>query len=331
VKVAITGGAGFIGFHLASAHALDGDDVTLIDSLAKSGGAPDPDLAGLLAGGKVKLVRFDLATDGASLVGLGPFDIVYHLAAINGTQLFYDIPYELARINLRITLNLLDALAVSPPRRLVYTSSSEVYADAESLGALKVPTDESAPVVFTQPTAVRFSYGTSKFMGEFLCLRFGERYGVPTTVVRYHNVYGPRMGDRHVVPQLLERIEQGEDPLRVYGTDETRAFCYVSDAVEATRRVAAAAPADIVHIGDPRNEVRIDDLAGRLLRLLGRKVPIVEAGRRDGSVSRRCPDISRLEALTGFSPRVSLDDGLERTAKWYVPRLSAQRNRPTIP
>lgn len=332
MRVLITGGAGFIGFHLADAHARDGDDVTLMDSLAKTDGHSDSDLRRVLADKRVRLLRIDLTAPGASLNHLELFDVVYHLAAINGTSLFYEIPYELARANVLMTINLLDALARRPPKRLVYTSSSEVYADADKLGILRVPTDESAPVVFTQPTSVRFSYGSSKFIGEFLCLRFGERYGVATSVIRYHNVYGPRMGHRHVVPELSARIRAGEDPLVVHGMEETRAFCYVDDAVRATRMVGALRmPVEVVHVGDPREEVQIGELAQRLVNLLGRQVKIVPGARRPGSVRRRCPDISLLRRLTGFSPTTSLDDGLKRTVHWYEahPRTTAPAGRPS--
>lgn len=317
MRVLVTGGAGFIGLHLARAHADAGDIVLIVDNLAKAGGEADPDLSALLGRPGVELHRSDLsaAVPAASL--FTGIDVVYHLAAINGTELFYEIPYELARANLKMTLNLLDALAEARPRRLVYASSSEVYADAAGVGALRIPTDESVPVVFMQPTNPRFSYGTSKFMGEFLCLRFGERMSVPTTVVRYHNVFGPRMGSRHVIPQLIARVLQGEDPLRVFGRDETRAFCFVSDAVEATRRVASARVAGLVHVGDPRHEIRIDALAERIMRVIGVQRAIVGGGRRPGSVARRAPNIGRLRELTGFEPAVDLDEGLRRTVEWY--------------
>lgn len=323
MDVIVTGGAGFVGHHLARAHAEAGDRVAIVDSLAKSGGATDAELRALLDRPNVRLLTIDLANE---VPRLDRVDVVYHLAAINGTRLFYEMPYELARINVRITLNLLEALAGAPPKRLVYTSSSEVYADADAIGALRIPTDETVPVVFTQPTQDRFSYGTSKFMGEFLCSHFGTRYGVPATTVRYHNVYGPRMGDKHVIPELIGRIAGGEDPLKVYGADEMRAFCYVDDAVEATRRVARVDPAPaIVHIGDPAGELRIGDLAERLMDIVGRRTEIVEGGRRSGSVARRSPDISLLRSLTGFEPAVALDEGLRRTVAWYRSRERAAK------
>jgi len=306
-----------VGFHVSRAHAAAGDSVILVDNLSKTGGRTDPELDELLSQPNVELLTTDLTTDASGVAASGPFDLVYHLAAINGTHLFYEIPYELARTNIAITVNVLRALEAAPPRRLVYASTSEVYADGEALGTLRIPTDESTAVVFAQPTNARFSYGASKFIGEFLCLQFQERYGVSTTVVRPHNVYGPRMGTRHVVPELVNRIMAGERPLRVYGPEETRAFCYIDDVVDAIRKVAELTePCDIVHIGDPK-EIRIADLAKRIMAVMGVDLEIVDGGRRPHSVSRRCPDISKLQRLTGFTPQVGLDEGLRRTVRWY--------------
>ena len=320
MKVVITGGAGFIGFHLARHHAGLGHQVVLADSLFKTQGAADAELQQLLECPEVRFIQHDLTERARALdEALDGADVVYHLAAINGTQLFYDIPYQVARTNLLLTLQLLDALERHRPGLLVYSSTSEVYAGAEQIGALAIPTDETVPVVFPQPTPVRFSYGTSKFMGEFLCAQFGEEFDVPCAVVRYHNVYGPRMGTRHVIPEFIERIRRREAPLAIYGGQETRAFCYIDDAIDATWRVATtpACWGRVLHVGNPQ-EVRIADLARLLMELLGHQAPLEERGSRRGSVSRRCPDIRQLAALTGFAPAMPLRDGLARTAAWYA-------------
>lgn len=318
MKVLITGGAGFIGYHLALRHVGEGDDVTIVDNLSKSGGRADAFFEKLITEPGVEYLDVDLTNPS----GFPPkeYEVVYHLAAINGTRLFYEIPYELAKTNLLITLNLLDTLEENPPARLVYASSSEVYADAGKLGVLRVPTDETVPVIFTQPTMARFSYGTSKFMGEFLCAYFGKKYNTPMVTIRYHNIYGPRMGNRHVIPEFIARARTGENPFKVYGGKESRAFCYVEDAVTATKLVASMATGDseIIHIGNPKEETAISDLARLILEKMSLDVPIEVEDAPPGSVSRRCPDISRLKNLTGFEPRIALDQGLDATLEWYL-------------
>lgn len=321
MNIVITGAAGFLGYHLARAHVAQADQVVLLDNLSKLGGQCDEAYAQLLQHPAVTAREIDLTDPLANLDLPSDIDIVYHLAAVNGTALFYARPYHVARTNLLATLNLLDGLMRSRRRvgRLFYSSSSEVYAGAQQLGYLSIPTDERVPAVFPQPTPVRFSYGTSKFMGEVLCREFGRQAGIPCTVVRYHNVYGPRMGSRHVIPELIDRIRQGTNPLDLYGSHETRAFCYVDDAIRASMLVATtpACADQIIHIGTPHETV-IRDLARLLMTLMGHEVPIREQASRADSVSRRCPDISQLRALTGFVPTVELRDGLERTIEWYV-------------
>jgi nucleoside-diphosphate-sugar epimerase len=320
LNVLITGGAGFIGYHLARYHAERGDQVHLMDNLFKSEGRRDPDLDALLERENVRMHVVDLTRPIGDVDISGAIDIAYHLAAINGTRLFYEIPYDVARINLLATINLLDWLRWRPVGRILYTSTSEVYAGGEGVGLLKIPTPENVPVVFEQPTATRFSYGTSKFMGEFLCMQFGRTNDVAATVIRYHNIYGPRMGQKHVIPEFIMRAHRGESPFAVFGGDETRAFCHVDDAVAATHLVATA-PAcvqQIVHIGNMKEEISIEQLARIVFSLMDVDVPIEERGRRSGSVSRRCPDTGKLRELTGFEAKVSLRDGLPGTIQWYL-------------
>ncbi|MBI3319836.1 MAG: NAD-dependent epimerase/dehydratase family protein [Candidatus Omnitrophica bacterium] len=321
LKVLITGGAGFIGYHLARYHVSLGHAVILVDNLFKAQGAGDADFQRLIDHPAVQLIRHDLTTpwvtDDAALADL---DLVYHLAAINGTQLFYDIPYQVARTNVLVTVGLLDFLSSRKVGGLIYSSTSEVYAGAEQVDLLKIPTDEQVPVVFAQPTGTRFSYGTSKFMGEFLCTHFAKQFQIPCAVVRYHNIYGPRMGQRHVIPEFIERIRRKESPFDIYGGHETRAFCYVDDAVEATYRVATtpACAGETIHIGNSSQEIRIAELATLLMSLMGFHAELRERGFRNGSVSRRCPDVAKLHRLTGFTPTVDLREGLSRTLEWYL-------------
>ena len=323
MRILITGGAGFIGYHLACRHVALGDSVILLDNFFKTDGVADPDFQGLLAHPSVRFLQHDLTNPIPELSDVpDALDVVYQLAAINGTQLFYDRPYHVARANLVLTLHLLEWLEPRRVGRLIYSSTSEVYAGAEAYQLLSIPTDERVPVVFPQPTDRRFSYGTSKFMGEFLCASFAQRPDIqmPWTVIRYHNIYGPRMGHRHVIPEFIARAQRKEDPFDILGGHETRAFCYIDDAVEATYRVATtpACHGEIVHIGNATEEIRIADLATLLLSLMGHQAELKERGSRSGSVSRRCPDTAKLERLTEFTPAVALREGLSRTIDWYL-------------
>jgi len=143
---------------------------------------------------------------------------------------------------------------------------------------------------------------------------------MPWTIIRYHNIYGPRMGGRHVIPEFIARAQRKEDPFDIVGGHETRAFCYIDDAIEATCRVAVtpACHGEIVHIGNAAEEIRITELATLVMDLMGHQAKLKEQGSRSGSVLRRCPDTTKLQRLTGFASVVNLREGLSRTVEWYL-------------
>jgi nucleoside-diphosphate-sugar epimerase len=317
-QVLITGGAGFVGYHLACYHVERGDRVVLFDNYFKSEGKKDPEFEALLNHENVTMIQVDLTVPLTGLDVAEQIDIVYHLAAINGTRLFYEIPYKVAHDNLLMTLNLLNWLEGKKVGSLLYSSSSEVYAGADTFNLLAIPTDESAPVIFPQPTDIRFSYGTSKFMGEFLCLHF--KHASTVAVIRYNNIYGPRMGNKHVIPEFALRLKKRENPFRIYGGNETRAFCYVEDAVKAAHLVATTPGCnnEVIHIGNSNEETTINNLAKLMMDLFGEHFELEEHGGRSSSVSRRCPDTSKLKELTGFEAQINLREGVTRTMDWYL-------------
>ena len=206
--ILISGGTGFIGLELAKYHHKIGDRVYLIDNLFKDNARFDEELELFLQNKNVFFLNWDLTKKIKKHVIPKTLDCAYHLAAINGTDLFYKIPYELCRNSILITINLYDFLSKVKVKKLVYASSSEVYAGGEGLNLITIPTDENVPVVFPQPTDKRFSYGISKFVGEFLSFNFSDLFSVPTSVIRFHNIYGPRMGMSHVIPELLKRCKE---------------------------------------------------------------------------------------------------------------------------
>jgi UDP-glucose 4-epimerase/UDP-glucuronate decarboxylase len=169
----------------------------------------------------------------------------------------------------------------------------------------------------TQP---RFAYAVSKLLGEAAFLHTARARGFEAIVGRFHNVYGPRMGADHVIPEMSLRAQAGEDPFRVPGADQFRAFCHVDDAVEAMVRLMAtpAAAGQIVHIGNDRGETNIGDLAKLVLRVAGSDAAIAASPAPRGSVARRCPDLTRLRELTGYEPEVTLEDGVLATYHWYA-------------
>lgn len=315
MRALLLGGAGFIGLHLARRLVADGHQVTIVDDFSR--GRDDRDLAALRADPAVKVISGDL-TDPATFAGLpSGWDQIYLLAAVVGVRNVEADPARVVRVNTLAALHLLDWVA--PGERVFFASTSEVYAGGVEAGVVPVPTPEDIPVMVADVAAPRFAYAISKLLGEAAFLHTARAKGFDAVVGRFHNVYGPRMGADHVIPEMSLRALRGEDPFRVPGADQFRAFCHVDDAVEAMLRLMAVpeAAGQIVHIGNDRDETNIGDLAKLVLRLAGASPAIAPLAAPHGSVPRRCPDLSRLRELTGYEPAVPVEEGVRMTYAWY--------------
>lgn len=328
-RVLILGGAGFIGYHLALHHSITcRDQVTLVDNLAR--GRLDQDLEHLLAPeGRAELVTADL-TDPTSYDYLdGRFDLVYLLAGIVGVRNVESGPARVIHTNVSIILNTLEWLSRVGCGRLLFASTSEVYAGSVELGLAPVPTSEEVPLAIVDVQHPRATYGLSKMLGEAAVSHYSRSSGFEAVIVRYHNIYGPRMGYDHVIPELMQRISRALDPLPVYGLDQTRAFCYVADAVQASQQLMRCPLDDcqVVHVGNDQEEVTIRGLTDKLLDVTEFHPSIEPLPAPSGAVSRRCPDTSKLRALTGFHADVNLDQGLALTWEWYRQELERLGNQ----
>lgn len=315
-RILVLGGAGFIGHHLATRLAGDGHALTVVDDLSR--GRADAALAALRARDGVAFHQADLTRPGA-LDGLArDWDQVYMLAAVVGVRNVERDPARVIRVN---TLALLNVLAWLPGRgeTLFFSSTSENYAGGVSNGTVPVPTPEDVPLSVPDPAAPRWAYAASKIVGEAAVLHEARARGLRVIVGRFHNVYGPRMGADHVIPELALRALRRESPFRLYGAEQRRAFCHVSDAAEAMVRLMAteAAWGRVVNIGNDAEEIRIGDLARLVLDTAGFAPTIEPVPAPAGSVERRCPDLTRLRALTGFQPKVGLAAGVRDTFEWY--------------
>jgi nucleoside-diphosphate-sugar epimerase len=321
-RVLVTGGAGFIGLHLARRLLANGDDVTLADDLSR--GRDDAELREVAD--SAELVHLDVTDTGTFARLRGPFDEIYHLAAVLGVKRVLEQPLRVLDVNLAGTLNLLHWLDESGGGPLVLASTSEVYAWTRSFHELPIPTPEDVPLAVTDVHDPRTAYAASKIAAEVAVTQWAAARGRAHVVLRYHNVYGPRMGYDHVIPELLQRALAGQDPLTVYSPEHRRAFCYVSDAVDATvaaMRTPAAAGATI-NVGNDRAECAIEKLALALLDAAGLSRAIEGQPAPNDPVDRRCPDISVARALLGYEPKVGLAEGLAATVAWYVDDLASK-------
>lgn len=279
----------------------------------------------LIARPNVRFVRTDLTLPGCLDDVPLDIDFVFHGAAILGVQQVLDAPDRVLEVNASSTLNVFKfARRLTGLRRIVFASTSEVYAGTKRFG-IPLPTPEDVAVCVDDVRLARTSYAMSKIYGEAIAFAWRNAHGMPVTVVRYHNVYGPRMGFRHVVPQTIEKIVRATSEVDVPSAGHTRAFCYIDDAVEATVRCFQAERADgeIINIGSSAEEISIRSLVEKIALVMQRKVTIRELAETPGSPVRRCPDTTKLQRITGFSARIALDEGLRRTWSWYKDHLLA--------
>ncbi len=315
-RVLITGGGGFIGAHLARFLADRDHEVDLVDDFSR--GQLDADLTALVERSNVRLIEKDMLAPDALGDLPAEYGLIFHLAAIVGVANVLDAPDRVLRRNVDLLVAALELAARQRDlERFLFASTSEVYAGTLALGNLPLPTPEDAPLTVPDPRLPRTSYMLSKIFGEAM----SYQSGLPVTVVRPHNVYGPRMGLAHVIPELLQRAHDAEDGgrLGVYSVEHRRTFCHVSDAVEMFTRAAQApeGTGETLNVGKQKPEIPIGELAELIVEIVGRRLEIEPLETHPGSPARRCPDMTRTSEVTGYVAGMSIEDGVRDTYEWY--------------
>jgi UDP-glucose 4-epimerase len=314
MKVLITGGAGFVGSHVAEAFLARGDHVIALDTGSQA------KVRHLLRDPRFRLV-VDSVMNPDILDGLASqADLIYHLAGVVGVEHYVADPYAVMNVNVIGTQNVLRA-AHKHGRRLVFSSTSEVYGRNPA-----VPWSEDADRILGPTTIDRWCYATSKAAAEHFCLAY-VRLGLPVTILRYFNVYGPRL-DRldvgRVVTIFLGQLLRGE-PLTVIGDGtQTRCFTWIGDAVRATvaAGLVTAAEGQVINVGTDE-ETSIRRLAEMMIELEGGKSAIRFVSEQSvygdsyQDVPRRVPDVTRMQRLLGVRAETPLADGLARTLAWF--------------
>jgi len=305
--ILITGGAGFIGSHLAERLVKRGDRVTALDDL--STGRLE-NLVALRDEPRFRLVTGSVEDEKIVAELVGACDSVLHLAAAVGVQLIVDEPVRTIRSIIHGTEVVLEA-AHRQKRPVLITSSSEVYGK----GA-RVPFSEDDDVVVGATRFSRWCYAYSKGIDEFLGLAYFKQFGLPVTIVRLFNTVGPRQVGMYgmVLPRFVEAALAGR-PIPVYGDGrQTRCFCHVDDVADAILRLAdhPAAAGQVFNLGSDQ-EVSMNDLARRVIDITGSKSPIqhvpieVAYGQQFDDLPRRVPRLDKVKQAIGFAPRYDLD------------------------
>jgi UDP-glucose 4-epimerase len=317
MRALITGGCGFVGSHLAERLLADGHEVVALDDLSTGSLA---NVAGFRDHARFRCITDTVTNDAV----IGPLvdeaDIVFHLAAAVGVKLIVERPVHTIETNVHGT-DIVLTHAVRTLTPVFIASTSEVYGKSAH-----VPFREDTDLVLGPTSKHRWAYACSKLIDEFLALAYCKERGLPVVIVRLFNTVGPRQTGQYgmVLPRFVRQALSGE-PITVYGDGtQSRSLTYVGDVVDALVALTTtpAAIGQVLNIGNPE-EISIRALAERVRELTGSASAIVsipyeeayEAGFED--MPRRVPDISRINALIGFTPRVPLDDIIQRVINFH--------------
>lgn len=315
-KALITGGAGFIGLNLARRLLAEDVAVDLVDDFSR--GRRDAELLQLAESPRVRCITLDLASPGVTDGLDADYDAVFHLAAILGVANVIRRPYDTLKLNVDATT---EALRLAMRQRrlgvFVFASTSEVYAGSLLADLLEFPTPEDATIALPPLAAPRTAYMLSKLYGEALV----HQSGVPGVIVRPHNIYGPRMGTEHVVPELMKRMWESapDGRLAVQSPRHSRTFCFVDDAIELLVELAknTAAIGEAWNVGTETPEYTVIQVAEIIRSVVRPSIQLVPAADMEGSPARRCPSMTRTHQITQHHTRVSLAEGVHRTFDWY--------------
>ncbi len=316
MRALITGGAGFIGYHLAKDLLDHHYEITLVDNFER--GVKDSSLEELEKNDKVTLLSLDLQDSSIFEKIKGEYDYIYHLAAIIGVQNVLNKPDEVLRNNMLLLFNTIDfAKKQTQLKRFVFASTSEVYGGTLQYFHMEIPTPESTPLTLTPLEHPRTSYMLSKIYGEAVM----NQSRLPFTIIRPHNFYGPRMGMSHVIPELLRKawFDEGKGKLEVFSPTHKRTFCYISDAVEMIRMLAESSKSlgQAYNVGNQEPEIAMGALAEIILKTVEKPYEVQNMENTSGSPERRCPNMEKTKECIGFTPKISLEEGVKKTFEWY--------------
>jgi dTDP-glucose 4,6-dehydratase len=311
VRVLITGAAGFLGSHLADRFIADEHDVIGVDNFIT--GRAD-NVAHLMGHPRFRFIQHDVTN---YLYVEGPLDGVLHFASPASPIDYLELPIQTLKVGSLGTHKAL-GLAKAKAARFLLASTSEVYGDPQ------VHPQPESYWGHVNPVGPRGVYDEAKRFAEAMTMAYHRYHGLDTRVVRIFNTYGPRMRarDGRVVSNFIVQALKGE-PLTIYGDgSQTRSFCYVSDLIDGIYRLFGSQRTEPTNVGNPV-EFTVRALAEMVLRLTGSSAPLVERALPTDDPKVRQPDITVARQVLGWEPKVSLEQGLERTIGFFRTQLAA--------
>lgn len=308
-KIVITGGAGFIGSHIAENLAKEGHEIVVVDNLDPyySVDLKKRNLDIVLNSGSATFINADI-TDLARMKQIidSTVDYVYHEAAQAGVRISVEDPFKPNDINVLGTLNVLKASLDAGVKKVINASSSSVYGKVKYL-----PFDEQHPAEPVSP------YGVSKLAAEHYCRLFYEVYGLPTTSLRYFTVYGPRMRPDLAI-SIFARKMLANEPITIFGDGEqTRDFTYIEDVVKANKKLLyhKVTNGRVLNIGSG-NRISVNDLIEMLRVITGSKPEVIYADTQKGDAENTLADFNLAKRTLDYEPAVNIKEGLAKFTSW---------------
>ena len=309
-KILITGADGFIGSHLTEMLASEGDKVkalSLYNSFNNWGWLED-----IKSRDNIEIVSGDIRDPYFCKEITKDIDVIYHLAALIGIPYSYLAPDSYVDTNIKGTVNICQAAKENQVKRIIHTSTSEVYGTAQY-----IPIDEKHPLQAQSP------YSASKIGADAMALSFFKAFNLPVTIARPFNTYGPRQSARAVIPTIITQIGSGIKTIKLGDVSPTRDFSYVNDTCRGLVMLANCKEAlgETVNIGS-NLEISIHETLELIKDLMDSDVKyIIDKDRlrpKQSEVNRLWCDNSKIESLTGFKPKIEMREGLKRTIDWLL-------------
>jgi nucleoside-diphosphate-sugar epimerase len=296
----VTGGTGFLGRYIVEYLLQENNKVVVFDNEFRGS-------IKKIKNKKIKFIRGDIRNKKVFFKSLKSIDAIVHLAYINGTKHFYEKPDLVLDVAIKGLINLFDGCKKFKIKELYLASSSEVYQTPN-----RIPTTEEEMLKIPNIYNPRYSYGGGKILTELMGINYGKKFFKKLIIFRPHNVYGPEMGNEHVIPEFIDRMKKlkGKN-FKIQGTgDEVRSFIFIKDFINAFKLIQKKGKhLQIYNIGT-NQKIRIKDLAKKISKILNKDIIIKKSKLKKGSTKIRVPDISRIKHL-GFSQIFSLDEGIK--------------------
>ena len=309
------GGAGFIGYNLASKLSKNKkNEVHIVDNFSR--GKFDKDFKVLSKLQNVKLKNIDLLKNSKNKFNKN-YDYIFNLAAIIGVSNVMKFPYKVLINNVLIQSKALSIAKIQKNlKKFIFFSTSEVYAGSNNYFNTKIPSPENTPLTMSSLKNNRSTYMISKIYGEAMCYHSN----IPFLILRPHNIYGERMGLNHVIPEILKKIKNLKDKelLKVFTPKHTRSFCYIDDAINQIIKLTNSSfKNEDFNIGNDKDEISIYQLVKKCLKILNKKNKILPLKNIHNSPKRRCPSMKKTFSCINRSKFTKLNDGINKMLKWY--------------